>query len=903
MRRLGFFLAILICSLLLSASAFAQSVVVNKYQNSGTTNDIVELLVIQNNLDMRGMILKDFSGNMVNDNGGKYQFTNNALWSSLPTGTLIVLRNNSTTSDTTIGGTDYNLDIGLQDTTYFSNVGGGSSFDISQTEMVMIKAAGSGAAGVTGSIHALAGGTAGAQFTSAPTPKLRATQTSGTGQFVYANNSTQSLADFNGTDATGAATGLTFGAGNNANNTAYINSLRTVLEPTVQASNITFSNPTANSLTVSWTNGNGANRILVARQGSPVASVPVDGTLYNGNAAFGNGVQIGAGDFVLYSGAGNTVDIFNLAPNTAYYFAVFEFNGGNGNANYLATMTATASQMTQGLYSINGHVQDSGGNGLSGVAVALTGSHTITIPTDSNGNYSFTGLAGGGTYTITPSRQNYSFSPANITIQNLSANGVADFLATFTNPQTCTFNITPLSQNFASGGGTGSININTSNGCNWKAHSNDAWIIFADSESAGMADMEGSGNASLNFIVRPNGDNNPRTGTINIAGQTVTFTQDAAPITCTYTLSPTVADFPIEGGTGTVNVSSPSVCSWTAVSNNSWITITGGGSGTGNGTVSYSVAANDTFNRSGTITIGTETFLINEQGNGTPPSNSEHLVMGNPSNAVTDVNQPLNYLMDKPQYVLSYNRNRGIPNWVSWHLDTSWLGSASRQDDFRADPSLPAGWYQVQATDYQGSGFDRGHHTPSADRTRTVADNSATFYMTNMMPQAPGNNQGPWAVLEGYCRDLVNQGNELYIIAGGAGTGGTGSNGGVTSTIANGQVTVPAQTWKVIIVLPAQDGDDVARVTTSTRVIAVLMPNQTDIRNNDWHQYRVSVDQIEALTGYDFFSNVPVDIQSVIEATVDNQAAPTIDYQPAILPGTIFKVKKENPKGQYGLQQ
>src|SRR4051794_5997633 len=103
MKRLGFLLAIFVCSLLFTASVLAQSVVVNKNQNSGTTNDIVELLVIQNNLDMRGMILKDFSSSMANDGGGKYQFSNNALWSSLPAGTLIVLRNNSTTADTNIG--------------------------------------------------------------------------------------------------------------------------------------------------------------------------------------------------------------------------------------------------------------------------------------------------------------------------------------------------------------------------------------------------------------------------------------------------------------------------------------------------------------------------------------------------------------------------------------------------------------------------------------------------------------------------------------------------------------------------------------------------------------------------------------------------------------------------------
>jgi endonuclease G, mitochondrial len=110
----------------------------------------------------------------------------------------------------------------------------------------------------------------------------------------------------------------------------------------------------------------------------------------------------------------------------------------------------------------------------------------------------------------------------------------------------------------------------------------------------------------------------------------------------------------------------------------------------------------------------------------------------------------------------------------------------------------------------------------------------------------------------------------LYIYDGGSGQGGTGTNGGTTNTVANGHVVVPSETWKVIMVLDAASGNDVARVTTSTRLIAVRMPNSQTI-NSDWRTYRVSVDNIEALTGFDFFSNVPVSIQNVIEATVDNQ--------------------------------
>ena len=206
---------------------------------------------------------------------------------------------------------------------------------------------------------------------------------------------------------------------------------------------------------------------------------------------------------------------------------------------------------------------------------------------------------------------------------------------------------------------------------------------------------------------------------------------------------------------------------------------------------------------------------------------------------------------------------------VSWHLDASWFGSTPRQDDFRADLTLPAGWYHVQATDYSGSGYDRGHMCPSADRTKTVTDNSATFLMTNMIPQAPDNNQITWANLESYCRTLANSGNELYIISGGQ---------GISGWIANGFVAVPTNTWKVIIILPAGT-NDIARVTGSTRTIAVVMPNQNGI-SSDWRSFRVSVDYVESITGYDFFSNVSPTIQSQIESTVDAALVEEMEMTP-----------------------
>ncbi|MCF2152161.1 DNA/RNA non-specific endonuclease [Desmonostoc muscorum LEGE 12446] len=250
----------------------------------------------------------------------------------------------------------------------------------------------------------------------------------------------------------------------------------------------------------------------------------------------------------------------------------------------------------------------------------------------------------------------------------------------------------------------------------------------------------------------------------------------------------------------------------------------------------------------------------------TAQTSSVHLTMGNPSNAGSSYS---NLLLSKSQYAVSYNCYRGTPNWVSWQLNPSWLGSAPRQDDFRPDTTLPSGCYRVSSSDYTGSGFDRGHMAPSADRTNTIANNSATFLMTNMIPQAPDNNQGVWANLENYCRDLVvNQGKELYIISGSYGTGGTGSNG-TRTTIANGNVTVPSRTWKVIVVLN-RPNSGASSVTTSTRVIGVNIPNTQGVRNANWRDYRVSVDSIETNTGYNLLSNVSTSIQSTIESRVDN---------------------------------
>lgn len=246
----------------------------------------------------------------------------------------------------------------------------------------------------------------------------------------------------------------------------------------------------------------------------------------------------------------------------------------------------------------------------------------------------------------------------------------------------------------------------------------------------------------------------------------------------------------------------------------------------------------------------------------TSATNNRNLLLGNPSNAVSSIASIDNYLLVKPQYVLSYNSKTKTANWVSWQLNKSWIGAADRQDNFRPDDSLPDTWYKVRPNDYTGSGYDRGHIAPSADRTRNETDNSSTFLMTNMMPQVPELNRGLWSDLEEYCRELVQQGKELYIVAGPVGRKG--------SIGRKEKIAVPAKNWKVIVVLDKQ-GLGIQGIDANTRTIAVMMPNDASVKGKGWKSFRVSVTRVERETGLNFLSNVSPQVQQVIESKVDGQ--------------------------------
>jgi len=237
-----------------------------------------------------------------------------------------------------------------------------------------------------------------------------------------------------------------------------------------------------------------------------------------------------------------------------------------------------------------------------------------------------------------------------------------------------------------------------------------------------------------------------------------------------------------------------------------------------------------------------------------------HLTLGNPS--LARPSDPDNRLIEKHQYAMSYNNSRRGPNWVAWRLTAEWLGDEPR-GKFAPDGSLPAGFVRVRPSDYKEYRgiYDRGHMCPSADRACTREDNDATFLMSNIIPQACGNNQGPWEKLESYARRLVRRGGELSIVCGGAGT---------KETIGPRRIAVPDRTWKIIVVLPRR-GAAAKELTGDARVLAVIMPNSSDIRESPWTEFVGTIEDVEKLTGYDFLRAVPDPARSALRAKKDTE--------------------------------
>jgi endonuclease G len=205
-----------------------------------------------------------------------------------------------------------------------------------------------------------------------------------------------------------------------------------------------------------------------------------------------------------------------------------------------------------------------------------------------------------------------------------------------------------------------------------------------------------------------------------------------------------------------------------------------------------------------------------------------YLPTGVPNISGASTSSTTNYLVVKKGYVMSYNGVEGRANWVGWTLKASDVGPVERSNRFREDSELPSRFKRVDDDDYAHSGYDRGHLCNSEDRTASEYLNEETFLMSNIIPQTPTLNRGPFKFLEAYCRKLaVKKGQQLLIYSGGI---------GAADRLASG-VPVPKFCWKAVY--------------TPNDAFYVLFPNEHEL-NKNWKTYLVSKDHLEKMTGFQF---------------------------------------------------
>lgn len=207
-------------------------------------------------------------------------------------------------------------------------------------------------------------------------------------------------------------------------------------------------------------------------------------------------------------------------------------------------------------------------------------------------------------------------------------------------------------------------------------------------------------------------------------------------------------------------------------------------------------------------------------------------------------------ILKRTGYVASYNKTTLLPNWVAWHLTAERTeGSAKRSGvDFAEDTEVP----EPRATDwdYYNSGYDRGHMCPAADNKWSKKAMEESFLFTNMCPQNGNLNRGDWNEMEMACRKWAKKYGDLYIVCGPI------LYKGKHKTIGKNKVFVPEAFFKVVL----RTGDD-------PQAIGFIYKNTSGNRPKD--SYVNTVDEVERITGIDFFPSLPDNVEKNVEATAD----------------------------------
>ncbi len=207
-------------------------------------------------------------------------------------------------------------------------------------------------------------------------------------------------------------------------------------------------------------------------------------------------------------------------------------------------------------------------------------------------------------------------------------------------------------------------------------------------------------------------------------------------------------------------------------------------------------------------------------------------------------------ILVRESYTASYNIETLCPNYVAWHLTAARTeGGAIRKNNFHGDEDIPEK-YRIETSDYSRSGYDRGHMCPAGDCKSSEDVMSESFLMTNMCPQGHNLNAGDWKELEEQCREWASSYGEIFIVCGPI------FDSKKPKTIGRRKgykISVPDRFFKVVLMM--------GRVP---KAIGFIYPN--DDTNLDIRDYAVSVDEVERITGIDFYPALPDDIETKIEA-------------------------------------
>ena len=203
-------------------------------------------------------------------------------------------------------------------------------------------------------------------------------------------------------------------------------------------------------------------------------------------------------------------------------------------------------------------------------------------------------------------------------------------------------------------------------------------------------------------------------------------------------------------------------------------------------------------------------------------------------------------ILSYTQFTISYNEDHEQPDWVAYELtDDEASAKRDRCNCFIKDESVTTG--SATKKDYSSTGFDRGHLSPAADNNLSEEANRESFLMSNMSPQLPSFNRGIWAELESWVRDQAEYNSTIYVVTGPVFINNLGS-------IGKNNVTIPGSFYKILLRFDGKKG----------KSIAFLLPHIG--ATGEIADYIVPVNAIEALTGLDFFPELPSSTENKIES-------------------------------------